>query len=111
MEILLLTLMQIFFAYLALAFRVWWFIVFPAFALGFWGAKNLKSAFLANFLGGAILFGFWSLILYEKGGELVIVKLSPLFHLPPFFFLFLSAFLGGITSALAGVSGYFLKKA
>lgn len=89
---------------------IWWFFALISFSVCFAFSKAAWNAFYTSFLA---VFGLWfALVVVGSAFNdfLLVSKMTDLIGLPhSSVLMLLSAFIGGLVSGLAGLSGYFLK--
>jgi hypothetical protein len=91
-------------------FLPWWSIAIAGFAAGFLIDQSFRGAFLNGFLG---IFIFWSavcLYIYIVNDGILTTQLARLMYLPhPLLVIIIPGILGGLTAAVASLSGRYLR--
>ncbi|MFN8308592.1 MAG: hypothetical protein U0T73_01395 [Chitinophagales bacterium] len=92
------------------SFFPWYVIVIAAFAASFFVPQRPAMAFFSGFLGVALLWCSYALIIDHNNNHILTPKIAELLHLPGTGLLFLiTAVLGGLVSGLAALSASFIK--
>ncbi len=108
--LLILLLIAVFAAALQL-FLPWWTCAVAAFFVGAAVRQSGNSAFWAGFWGIFLLWGGYAFWIDQHTQSLLTTKMASLFSLPsPFLLIFLTAFVGGLTSGFAAGAGAYLRK-
>jgi hypothetical protein len=98
---------------LAQFFLPWWSLAVVAFLVCFWRSSGGGRAFLSGFLGVAIVWLLYALLIQFRTDGLFVGRMSELLFktntqvLP----VVVTALIGGLVGGLAGLSGYLVKQA
>lgn len=91
-------------------FFSWWTLAIPAFIVGLTFERG-AGAFLMGFLGMFLLWGTWAYALDAPNESLLSSKMASLFGISqPFWLILITAFVGGISAALAALSGNYFRQ-
>lgn len=89
----------------------WWSLAIVAFAIAFMMKLRPGKAFLAGFLGIAILWCCWTLALDMPNDHLLAGRLAGVFNLPGYWpFIIIVTLVGGITGGMASWSGALVRR-
>ncbi|GAB3501161.1 hypothetical protein GCM10027341_27620 [Spirosoma knui] len=94
-------------------FLPWWSLALVAFLVCFWRSNTATKSFLAGFVGIALVWLIYALIIQWQTDGAYVGRISQLLFqtnttvLPAL----VTAILGGLVGGLAGVSGYFVRQA
>lgn len=98
---------------LAQLFLPWWSLSIVAFGVCFWRSQRAGGAFLQGFAGVALVWLLYAVILHSRTDGVFTGRMSELLFktnttvLP----LLVVTLLSGLVGGLAGLSGFFVKKA
>ncbi|MCX6213449.1 hypothetical protein [Spirosoma sp.] len=98
---------------LAQLFLPWWSLAIVAFGVCFWRSSGSGRAFLSGFLGVALVWLIYALLIQLRTDGVFVGRMSELLFktntsvLPAL----VACLLGGLVGGLAGLSGYFVKQA
>ncbi len=92
-------------------FFPWWTLVIGAFAAGYWAGNKGFLAFVAGFLGVALLWLITAMIIDTQTNSILTEKVAQLFPTKtPTLLLLLTAFVGGLPAGFAGLAGALVGK-
>jgi hypothetical protein len=83
----------------------WWSLAIVAFLVCLWRSQSAGQAFLSGFLGVALVWLGYALIIYMRTGELLFKVNNA--ALP----MLATALLGGLVGGLSGLSGFLIRQA
>ncbi|MBL7846707.1 MAG: hypothetical protein JNL40_04495 [Cyclobacteriaceae bacterium] len=87
-------------------FFPWWTLVIGAFAASYWAGNKAFMAFLAGFLGVALLWLVAALVIDLQTQSILTDKVAQLFPTKtPALLLLLTAIVGGLPAGFAGMTG------
>lgn len=91
----------------------WWSIAIVAFAICFWRSHGAGSAFLHGFVGVALVWLGYALLIHLRTDGIFTGRMSQLLFKAdaPVLLILATAVLGGLVGGLAGLAGYAVRQA
>ena len=91
----------------------WWSLALVSFAVCFWRAPGVGSAFWYGFAGIALVWLAYALFIHIRTEGIFTGRMSQLLFKADAFFLLIvaTAVLSGLVGGLAGLAGYFVRQA
>lgn len=91
----------------------WWSIALVAFAFCFGRPLGSGRAFLYSFLGTGLVWLGYALLQHVQSGGVLTSRMSEVLKLPASatYLLLLTPVLGGLVAGLAGLAGYWVRRA
>ncbi|MBC8153454.1 MAG: hypothetical protein H7Z72_11130 [Bacteroidetes bacterium] len=101
------------FSLIAQLFLPWWSVAIVAFAVCFWRGKTGRGAFVAGFIGIALVWQVYALFIHVQNAGVMTGRMSQVLFKAdmPIVLLELTVLLGGLAGGLAGLSGYLCRRA
>lgn len=98
---------------LAQLFLPWWSVALVAFAVCFWRSRTGGQAFLAGFVGVALVWQVYALFVHVQNEGLLAGRISQLLFKAnrPIVLLELTVLIGGLVGGLAALSGSLCRRA
>jgi hypothetical protein len=93
-------------------FTPWWSIALIPFIIAAWRPTTSRNSFLSGFLAIALLWCVYGLYLHITTQGAMSNKIAEIFSLPNgILLLIVTTLIGGLVGGLAGLSGYFIRRA
>ncbi len=92
-------------------FLPWWFISIFAFIIAYYLGKKPWSTFFLSFLAVFLAWLILALLRSIPNDQILVVRITKLFHLPHWIFLFIiTCLIGGLIAGISGITGFYFKK-
>ncbi len=91
----------------------WWSVALVAFVVCYWRSASAGTAFWQGFLGIAIVWLVYALVVHSQSGGIMTSRMSQLLFKTsaPVGLILLTTAVGGLVGGLAALSGYFCRQA